>query len=292
MSYYIASTAMFNTSSLSPKAFKLITFLQQHANNKTRSSFWRRDKIAQLCSFSLSSFSRALRELKQANLVAVRERYDYSGRQKSNEYTLIENNAQKEALTTHICCLPGDNIVSQSDTQTSQKQASKASQPMFKCPAHALELSGNVLKVYLYLVKRCGIDTKYAVGKKDIAKNCGISLVTVWRCIMQLRKKGLIKVKSQTRIDLFGNNGCTYNLYTVVSTIKDKPTRKRTLFSTFKRFLKRSVLKIYTAFKAKLSQINGGFKIRGSSDKSFRRITSNKLGSWVLQALEKVNRQC
>ena len=99
---------------------------------------------------------------------------------------------------------------------------------LFKCnPASfKVKIAPNGIKVYSYLSFRAGKDGQCKPSKKEIASDCGISVPTVTRAIRQLRNSGLISVKPQTRVDVYGNNGTSVNLY-VLSDIKaEKPIKQ------------------------------------------------------------------
>ncbi len=205
MNYVMTSTAIFD---LSPKAATLLLFLQDKANNKTRSSFWRREKIAAICEMSLSSFARALRELKNRKLVEVRERYEACGRQRSNEYVLLEGFAADEEEVLH-------------------------SSPVQEFSAHRVLLTGNVLKVYLYLIKRCGKQSISALSKNQIASACGVSTSTVYRCLKELAENGYIEYEQQTEETANGHAAQARNLYRIRQSSPVKTAFDAALLSLF-----------------------------------------------------------
>ncbi|MEG1427257.1 MAG: helix-turn-helix domain-containing protein [Oscillospiraceae bacterium] len=173
---------------LSPKALKVLSFLKEKANNKTNSSFWRKSKIAEACKMSARTVIRAINELKANALILAEERYDPSGRQKSNLYTVLENR----------------------DTRVLQ------------APVASKSLSGTQLKVYTYLLMRCGLNAPYRIGKNEIARSCKLHAKTVQRCIAELCRTGYICSVSQSKTAMPDDHSCGYNLYTVLRAIKAK----------------------------------------------------------------------
>jgi DNA-binding MurR/RpiR family transcriptional regulator len=80
-----------------------------------------------------------------------------------------------------------------------------------------VSLTGSELKVYNYITLHTGKDCIFFLSKKEIAAGCGISTVTIYRCIKKLANKGLLGVQTQTRNFITGDNGTASNSYTVLS---------------------------------------------------------------------------
>jgi hypothetical protein len=77
-------------------------------------------------------------------------------------------------------------------------------------------LTGCKLKVYNYITLRAGKGRGCFLSKKEIAAGCGISTVTVYRCIKKLANKGFLGIQTQTRNSITGDNGTAANLYTIL----------------------------------------------------------------------------
>jgi len=209
-SFYLCNTAALEAR-LSKSAFKVYSFLSLAANSKTRDSFYARATIAKKCRISKSTVIRAVRELCQKGLLAIRRRFQESGRQTSNLYVLLDNqqlnfsterNQSEQTQNTEI------------DSKCGQ-QGVQGKIRLFKCNpvAHQTDLPANALKVYTYLSLRANETGEAFPSKKEMAKDCKISVSTVFRSIKHLMTAGLLHVISQTRKELFGNNGAAANRY-------------------------------------------------------------------------------
>lgn len=177
---FVATTAL-NHTTLSPRAVKLLAFLQRHADYRTGISFWRKAKIAEALQISESTFHRALRELRASGFVTVEQRYDENGRQKSNRYCVRMNGRR------------------------------------VRCPvAPVRQLRHGALKVYLQLVKQCGRES-FAISRRSLALRCKLSMRSVSRIVRDLREHALIRVRAENRMHIFGNPGQTFNRFWVLS---------------------------------------------------------------------------
>ncbi|QNK41582.1 helix-turn-helix domain-containing protein [Caproicibacter fermentans] len=204
-SFYLCNTAALEAR-LSKSAFKVYSFLSLAANSKTRDSFYSRAKIAARCRISKSTVIRAVRELCQKGLLAIRRRFKENGRQTSNLYVLLDN--QQLNISTER--KQDSEINSKCDQQGIQGKIR-----LFKCnpAAHQADLPANALKVYTYLSLRANSTGEAFPSKREMAKDCKISVSTVFRAVKRLMTAGLLHVISQTRKELFGNNGTAANRY-------------------------------------------------------------------------------
>lgn len=219
--YYLCNTAAL--SSLSKTGFKVYTYIAMSANNKTRQSFKSKRTIATDCKISLSSVTRAIKELCSAGLLSIKARYNKSGRQTSNLYTLLDSPQTRIEPNKPNS---GDNGLLKSFTSNSDKSSQKVSQDkirLFKCSSSplTLHLSAIELKILTYLKLRAGKSSTCFPSKKEIAAYCKISVSTVFRSIKRLYEKGIIEITAQNRKNTFGNNGSSANLYTLTDCIQD-----------------------------------------------------------------------
>lgn len=202
MEYIISNQSIL--SSLSPRALKVYNFLCEKANRITHSSFWRKSKIAAKCFMSESTFARAIRELKKEGLISVVERYEVCGRQRSNEYFILETE-EREYMP-----------------------------PIER----TRELKDSNLKVFTYINKRCACgSSEYSFPILDIAATVGISRKTAERCVSYLRKNGFISTKAQNRIAITGDNGTAYNSYSISTKTEYKAEKDTVKTNLFKRIL-------------------------------------------------------
>lgn len=212
-SFYLCSNAVFDID-LSNTAFKVYSFLARSANNVTRDSFYSRSNIAKLCKVSESTVIRACRELCKNGLLEIRQRFLEKGRQTSNLYILLDNqqtrfdqsDSRKEDVSYEASPVR-DKGVSQNDLQAKVRLFSCASSTFQK------DLTPNQLKVYSYLSARAGKDRRCYPPYKEIAKDCRISVSTVYRCVKKLCEYDFIKVIPQNRMETCGNQGRSVNLY-------------------------------------------------------------------------------
>ena len=195
------------------------------ANNETRSCFHSKATIAKQCKISLSSVVRATRELCKKGLIEIQKRFWDKGHQTSNLYILLDNpqlgiGSVEPAEDNNPSYLPDYAKMTQEPQMEPQTKVR-----LFKCnPASfKVKLAPNGIKVYSYLSFRAGKDGQCKPSKKDIASDCGISVPTVSREIRQLSNSGLISVKPQTRLDVYGNNGTSVNLYVLKDIKAEEP---------------------------------------------------------------------
>jgi DNA-binding MarR family transcriptional regulator len=202
--FYLVNSEIFG---LSGSTAVVYNFLCRANNVSTGKSFYGKKAIARACNISKSTVVRAIRTLCKKGLLEIRRRFDH-GRQTSNNYILIDNLQMK---------MNAENA--SHDSNPASEQSTDQTQPaqprLFTCrlPADTQGLSANALKVYSYLSYRADMEGTCKPAKKEIAADCGISLSTVTRAIKTLQTTGLIGVRSQTRLNLFGNNGTSVNQY-------------------------------------------------------------------------------
>ena len=202
--FYLVNSEIFG---LSNSTAVVYNFLCRVNNVSTGTSYYKRRNIARACNISESTVVRAIRALCKKGLLEIRRRFDH-GRQTSNNYILIDNPQMKMNAGN-----------ASRDSNPASEQSTDQTQPaqprLFTCrlPADAQGLSANELKVYSYLSYRADMDGICKPAKKEIAADCGVSLSTVSRAIKTLNAARLIEIRSQTRLDLFGNNGTSVNLY-------------------------------------------------------------------------------
>lgn len=178
MGAFIATTIL-NTAALSPRAAKLLAFYQEHADNYTGISFWSKAKVCAALQISESTYARALRELRTGGFISVNAQYRENGSQTSN---LVQ-----VKRTGHH----------------------------YICEADALDkLSYGAAKVYLQIARRCGKGS-YAISRRSLSEDCNLSMSSITRIVRDLQTMGLIEVTPETRRDIFGNNGQTYNRFRV-----------------------------------------------------------------------------
>lgn len=213
--YYIASTAAYQVP-ISSTAYKVLSYLQQCADYKTRTCFPKRKTIAAKCGISVRSVVRSINNLCAADLLKrtfqfARFAGDNAIRQKENLYAVIDE--PQEALPCDYINNHGVNMVnnkslSNGRTKPVRLYAAKT--------ANFSTLTGNELKVYNYITLRAGKQGSCYLSKKAIATACNCSTITVYRCIKCLANQGLLCVQAQTRKEFAGNDGTACNLYTVV----------------------------------------------------------------------------
>ncbi len=146
--------------------------------------------MAQRCGLGLTSIYKAIKQLAKAGLITIVSRFEHNGRQTSNFYQINE-------------------------TQESWFKVDKA--------AVSGVLSSVELKVYSCLASHADANGQCYPSQKQIAKECQLSVVTVYRVVYRLQQKGLLKIIRQTR----PNGGQRQNLYTLLSSLEQKEARKK-----------------------------------------------------------------
>ena len=209
--YYITSTAAYQVT-ISSMAYKVFSYLQSCADYKTRTCFPKRKTIATKCGISVRSVIRAVNDLCTAGLLKRKFQFaffvgDNAIRQKENLYTIIDD---PQISLQEVNCADTSNSKSRSKGHIEHNILYRAQFANFA------SLTGSELKVYNYITLRAGKCHSCFLSKKEIAAGCGISTVTVYRCIKKLINKGLLGVQTQTRNSITGDNGTAANLYTIL----------------------------------------------------------------------------
>lgn len=226
-SFFLCNSAALQAN-LSRIAFKVYSFLSMGANNETRSCFHSKETIAKYCKISLSSVVRARRELCEKNLLKIQKRFWGKGHQTSNLYILLDNPQLKMNPTEpNEEATPPDTSIPHA-AEKAPESTSQTKAWLFKCKSSVFEynLTPTEHRIYSYLSFRAGKDGQCYPTKKEIAADCGVSIATVTRSIRTLRLADLIEVKAQTRIEKYGNNGASANLYILKELKKEKMAPK------------------------------------------------------------------
>ena len=114
--------------------------------------------------------------------MTVVSRFDHNGRQTSNFYQLtVPDDTQPARFSVRFDVL---------------KQS----------------LSPVELKIYSCLASHAGANGQCYPSRKQIAQECHVSITTVYRTIYQLKRKGVLRIDTQTR----PNGGTRQNLYTLL----------------------------------------------------------------------------
>ena len=140
---------------------------------------------------SRSTVNRALKELSSHNLISVSPHF-CSGRQTANLYTLLDD--------------------PKSYSEKNPKTSKKMRRFFSRTKALEMDISEVALRIYDYFYFRAGVGRAFRESKKEIAKNCGVSVSTVSRVLRELRDTGLIEICSQTRET---DNAAIENLYLI-----------------------------------------------------------------------------
>lgn len=200
METFIATTNL-NAVDLSPRAAKLLSFIQEKANYNAGVFFWSKAKTCEALNISQSTYARALRELRDKNYVEIRSSYRANGSQSVNVITIRHTGY-------HYVC----------DTDATH------------------ELKNGALKVYLQICRQCGKGS-YAISRRSLARKCSLSMSSITRIIRYLRGKGFIRVTAENRMHIFGNPGQTYNRFRILRSSQRRIRRTRflLLFAAFTR---------------------------------------------------------
>lgn len=181
---FIACPVNVFQSAVSPTAYKVFLVLKSF-DGKDHRIFPSKKTLAQRCGLGLTSIYKAIKQLVTADLVTVVSRFDPNGRQTSNFYQINET---------------------QENWFVVDKQAVSAL------------LSSVELKVYGCLVSHADVNGQCYPSQKQIAKECHLSVVTVYRVLYRLQQKGFLKITHQSR----HNGGQKQNLYTLLASPKPK----------------------------------------------------------------------
>ncbi len=196
MRYYKCSSAVLEMD-LKPSTLQVYHFLAAHADFSTRECWYGKKTIAARLNISVSSVSRALRELKEKEIIKITARKDMSRpqgkRQICNLYELVSDKTQK----------------SMSNPNNNSKTLVRYFKGSFK-------LTGTELKVYTYLCKRAGRSNTCFPSYKVIATSLGISRMTAIRTIQALVYKNVIKKTTRLHAAYRGGKATGCNIYTIL----------------------------------------------------------------------------
>ena len=179
MSSFVAVSSI-NCRSMNPRMAKLYAFILQHVNRKTGLFFWSRRKVCAALRISLSTYARALRELRSAGWVEIKTRFHENGSQRTNLLRV-------KSWGYH-----------------------------FRCDPKAVQvLRYGALKVYLQIARQCGKGS-FAISRRSLAENCGLSMNSITRIVRQLKDLFLLRATPENRARFLGNNGQTFNRFRVL----------------------------------------------------------------------------
>ena len=167
---------------VSPTAYKVFLVLKSF-DNKEHKIFPSKKMLAERCGLGLTSIYNAIKQLVKAGLVKVVSRFDRNGRQTSNFYELTTP-ASEQSIRFSVDV----DVLKQS-------------------------LSSVELKVYSCLSRHADKNGQCYPSRKQIAKECHLSVTTVYRTIHRLAQRGFLRIDAQTR----PNGGIRQNLYTLLS---------------------------------------------------------------------------
>jgi len=240
-SFYLCNSAALQAG-LSKMAFKVYSFLSMGANNETRSCFHSKATIAQQCKISISSVVRATRELCKKGLLEIQKRFFGKGHQTSNLYILLDTQQLNLGSTASNTETKETTPLVYDKSSNEPMMESQTKLRLFKCNSTVFlaNLSSNELKVYSYLSFRAGKDGQCKPPKKEIASDSGVSVSTVTRAIRHLSNSGLISVQPLTRLEVYGNNGTSVNLYKlkeIITVTNDQQPSVDNKKSDYKRIL-------------------------------------------------------
>lgn len=212
---FIACPANVFQATVSPTAYKVFLVLKSF-DGKDHKIFPSKKTLAQRCGLGLTSIYKAIKQLAKAGLITIVSRFDHNGRQTSNFYQINETQdnwfaVQKEAVS----------------------------------PA----LSSVELKVYSCLASHADGNRQCYPSQKQIAKECHLSVVTVYRVVYRLQQKGLLKITRQIRT----NGGQRQNLYTLLSASDRKQARPKILLSILREQVERAERTVAAIFGTPLS---------------------------------------
>lgn len=167
--------------SVNPTAYKVFLVLKSF-DNKEHKIFPSKKTLAEKCGLGLTSIYKAIKQLVKAGLVTVVSRFDRNGRQTSNFYQItVPEDTQPARFSVSLDVL---------------KQS----------------LSPVELKIYSCLSRHADEKGQCYPSRKQIAKECHLSVTTVYRTIHRLKQKGFLRIERQTR----PNGGISQNLYTLL----------------------------------------------------------------------------
>lgn len=191
MSYFLCNTAALQAD-LTKSTFTVYQYLAKSANNKTRSCYMKINTIAEKCNISARTVKRATKELTQKRLLEITQQFIEKGR--------INTTKGKQINNLYIL------------KDISPKANTKCRTYACKADLSPKTLTGTELKVYHSLSARADHEQECFPSSTQIAKYCGISISTVFRCLKTLISKAIIKMKHQYR-NITGKKAKSNNRY-------------------------------------------------------------------------------
>ena len=249
---------------MSPASIKVYHYLACMQDSHTSTCWPAKKTIAGALNISKSSVSRALRELKEKQLIKIIHRKDMSRpqgkRQISNLYELVSDKTQKEVLSSN--------------------NRQKLLVRRFK---GSCKLTGTEWIVYTYRCKRAGKSNICFPSYKVISADVGISRMTAIRVIQSLIEKNVIKKTKRLHAAYRGGKATGCNIYTILIFLND--TAKK-----FKRKTRNRLYPLFNLFKKRKKE-NCRLCTDNSSKKIhyvyiiFRYIKKSRLFSFFLQKI-------
>lgn len=180
MSVFFATTGI-NAATLQPRMAKLLAFMQAHMDYKSGYFFWSKRRTCEALGISASTYARALRELQKAGFIDVKARFHENGMQRTN-LVIVKRFGYR-----------------------------------FPCETEAVhELSSGALKVFFQASSDCGRQNSFAISRRSFSEKCRLSLRSITRIVRSLKERFFLRVRSETRAHIFGNNGQTFNRFSVI----------------------------------------------------------------------------
>lgn len=191
MSYFLCNTIALQAD-LTKSTFTVYQYLAKSADNKTRSCYKKGKTIAEKCGLSYRTVQRATKELAEKGLLEIRKQFVEKGIINTTKGKQINN----LFILKDISSKPNGNC----RTYTCKSELSSKT------------LTGTELKVYHSLSARANQNDECFPSSTQIAKDCGISVSTVFRCLKVLISKTIIKMKHQYR-NITGKKAKSNNRY-------------------------------------------------------------------------------
>ncbi|MFQ8638733.1 MAG: hypothetical protein ACLSD3_12910 [Acutalibacteraceae bacterium] len=177
MDAFIATTAVTNAG-LSARAARLYAFMQENRNFRTDIFMWRKAKTCAALGISEATYARAIRELREKELVRETVRF--------SEIT------KRQLVSYYYVCHTGHAFSVESEAVRS--------------------LSHSTFSVYMEIARSCGKES-WAISRRSLAKKLKLSMRTITRAVRELAAKDLISMKSENRLHICGNKGQTFNRF-------------------------------------------------------------------------------
>lgn len=263
MQFYTCPSAILEIK-LTSSSIKVYHYLASIQNNRTSTCWPTKKTIAGALNISKSSVSRALRELKEKQLIKIIHRKDMSRpqgkRQISNLYELVSDKTQKEVFITN----------------NKQKLLVRRFKGSHK-------LTGTEWSVYTYLCKRAGKSNICFPSYKVISADLRISRMTAIRVIQSLIEKNVIKKTKRLHAAYRGGKATGCNIYTILIFLND--TAKK-----FKRKIRNRLYPLFNLFKKRKKENCRLYTDNSSKKISYayiilRSIKKSRLFSFFLQKI-------